>query len=209
MVLAGCAEAQTIEEVPAESSPGTDVTTQTDDKAVKTEDTAIFAGGCFWCVESDFEKLPGVKEAISGYTGGTTKNPTYKEVTYKETGHYEAVKIVYNPQKITYAELLDHFWVNVDPTDPHGQFCDKGSSYRTAIFARDDQLEQANASKAHIINVKPFSEDVVTPVLPASKFYKAEGYHQDYYKKNPVRYRYYRTGCKRDARLEQLWGKTK
>lgn len=172
-----------------------------------TTDSAIFAGGCFWCVESDFEKLPGVIEAVSGYTGGRTENPTYKEVTYKETGHYEAVKVIFDPAKVSYDELLDYFWVNVDPTDPNGQFCDKGSSYRTAIFARPDQAPLAEASKNDVKANKPFSAPIVTPILEAGPFYDAEDYHQDYYKKNPIRYKYYRTGCRRDARLKQLWGK--
>jgi len=169
-------------------------------------DTAIFAGGCFWCVESDFEKLPGVIEAVSGYTGGFTPNPTYKEVTYKETGHYEAAKIIYDPSQISYEELLAHYWTTVDPTDPNGQFCDKGSSYRTAIFARKDQMDAAQKSKDYISLNKPFKEPIVTPVLEAATFYDAEDYHQDYYKKNPLRYKLYRGGCGRDARLKDLWG---
>ena len=179
---------------------------QTIEPRTGSVDTAIFAGGCFWCVESDFEKLPGVISAISGYTGGVTDNPTYKEVTYKETGHYEAVKITFDPSVVAYDELLSHFWKTVDPTDPNGQFCDKGSSYKTAIFARADQLSLAQQSKDKIEITKPFKAPIVTPVLEASQFYEAEDYHQDYYKKNPIRYKYYRTGCGRDKRLKQLWG---
>ncbi|MGB0907656.1 MAG: peptide-methionine (S)-S-oxide reductase MsrA [Maricaulaceae bacterium] len=174
--------------------------------ATKNTASAIFAGGCFWCVESDFEKLPGVIEAVSGYTGGTTKNPTYKEVTYKDTGHYEAAKIIYDPSVVSYEELLAYYWTTVDPTDPHGQFCDKGDSYRTAIFANAEQFEAAESSKASIKQTKPFKAAIVTPVLKAQTFYDAEGYHQNYYKKNPIRYKYYRNGCRRDARLKQLWG---
>lgn len=172
-------------------------------------DNLIVAGGCFWCVESDFEKLPGVIEAVSGYTGGRTENPTYKQVSYNDTGHYEAAKITFDPAVISYGELLDYYWTSVDPTDPTGQFCDKGESYRTAIFARPDQLETAQQSLAEIKESKPFSDPIVTPVLPVSTFYNAEDYHQDYYKKNPVRYKLYRTGCGRDARLKKLWGQTK
>lgn len=169
-------------------------------------DTAVFAGGCFWCVEKDFEELPGVIEAVSGYTGGHTPNPTYKAVSRTETGHYEAVEVRFDPRQITYPELVEHFWKTVDPTDPNGQFCDKGSSYRTAIFTRPDQVASANRSKANLEKTKPFEASIVTPVLPATRFYNAEEYHQDYYKKNPIRYKYYRTGCRRDARLKQLWG---
>lgn len=169
-------------------------------------DTAIFAGGCFWCVESDFEKLPGVIEAISGYTGGFTENPTYKQVSYTETGHYEAVEVRFDPKQITYPELLQYFWTTIDPTDPDGQFCDKGSSYRTAIFARTDQIDAARESKSTVEANKPFSDQIVTPVLKTSKFYNAEDYHQDYYKKNALRYKYYRSSCGRDKRLQQLWG---
>lgn len=168
--------------------------------------TAIFAGGCFWCVESDFEKLPGVLEAVSGYTGGTTVNPTYKQVTYEETGHYEAAKIYYDPGIITYEQLVDFFWTSVDPTDPRGQFCDKGSSYRTAIFATPEQMATARQSKAELEALDIVSP-IVTPVLEAAVFYDAEDYHQDYYIKNPVRYNFYRSGCGRDGRLKQLWGK--
>jgi peptide-methionine (S)-S-oxide reductase len=166
----------------------------------------IVAGGCFWCVESDFEKLDGVIEAVSGYTGGRTVDPTYKEVTYKDTGHYEAAKITFDPSVISYEQLLEYYWTTIDPTDDKGQFCDKGDSYRTAIFASPEQLEPAQASLAKIKQTKPFSNPIVTPVLQASTFYNAEDYHQDYYKKNPIRYKYYRTGCGRDARLKKLWG---
>ena len=167
--------------------------------------TAIFAGGCFWCMEKDFEKLPGVSEAISGYTGGTADNPNYKQVSYTETGHYEAVMVLYDPNVVSYGELLDHYWVNVDPEDPNGQFCDKGSSYRTAIFATPEQIGEAKASKDAIVKSGKV-ERVVTPVEMATTFYLAEDYHQDFYKKSPVRYKSYRFGCGRDARLKELWG---
>lgn len=198
LLAAGCAEAQVQTEKPVQAK------TYGSDSSVF--DKAIFAGGCFWCSESDFEKLPGVVEAVSGYSGGHTKNPTYKEVTYKETGHYEVVEVTYDPNVVSYSELLSYYWTTVDPTDPRGQFCDKGSSYRTAIFARPDQIEIARASKQKIIETKPFSAKIVTPVLPQSIFYTAETYHQDYYKKNPEHYNRYRTGCRRDQRLMQLWG---
>ena len=168
--------------------------------------TAIFAGGCFWCVESDFDPIDGVLETTSGYIGGTTENPTYKEVTRGGTGHYEAVKIVYDPSRVSYDELLTAFWHSVDPTDPGGQFCDRGPSYRTAIFATDQaQFQQATESKAGI--AADLKAAIATPILNATAFYPAEDYHQDYYRKNPIRYRYYRFSCGRNARVERLWGK--
>ena len=167
---------------------------------------AYFAGGCFWCVEADFEKLSGVIEAVSGYTGGRTDNPTYKSVTYYETGHYEAVKVSYDSSVVSYTQLLDYFWRHIDPTDPNGQFCDKGSSYRTAVFADESQLAIAERSKNDIAVSKPFDGPVTTEILPLGEFTVAEDYHQDYYKTNPIRYARYRIGCRRDARLEQLWG---
>jgi peptide-methionine (S)-S-oxide reductase len=169
---------------------------------------ATFAGGCFWCVESDFDKVPGVLSTTSGYTGGTVPNPTYNQVSAKTTGHTEAVEIVYDPAKVSYEQLLQVYWRSIDPTVVDRQFCDVGSPYRTAIFAHGpQQLAAAQASKAALEKNKPFREPIVTPVLPAAPFYAAEEYHQDYYKKNPVRYSYYRTSCGRDARLKDLWGK--
>lgn len=165
-------------------------------------DTAIFAGGCFWCVESDFEKLDGVIEVISGYTGGDLQNPTYR--THGQ--HVEGAKIIFKPDVISYDELLKHYWTHVDPTDNGGQFCDRGHAYIPVIYARPDQLQQAEASKAEIIATKPFPQDIVVPILPAKEFWDAEEYHQDYYKKNPVRYNFYRNGCGRDQRIAQLWG---
>ena len=168
---------------------------------------AIFAGGCFWCVESDFDKVPGVLSTTSGYTGGSTLNPTYEQVSSKQTGHAEVVQIVFDPAKVSYEKLVEHFWRTIDPTTKDRQFCDAGSPYRTAIFAVDAaQLKTATASKAALEKSKPFKEPVVTEVLAATTFYAAEDYHQDYYKKNPVRYNYYRSSCGRDARLKQLWG---
>ena len=168
---------------------------------------AIFAGGCFWCVEADFDKVPGVLSTTSGYIGGSTVNPTYEQVSAKQTGHAEAVQIVFDPAKVSYEKLVEHFWRTIDPTTKDRQFCDAGSPYRTAIYAVDAaQLQTATASKAALEKSKPFKEPVVTEVLAAGAFYAAEDYHQDYYKKNPVRYNYYRSSCGRDARLKQLWG---
>ncbi len=169
---------------------------------------ATFAGGCFWCVESDFDKVPGVRSTTSGYIGGTVANPTYNQVSAKTTGHAEAVEIVYDPAKVSYEQLLAVYWRSIDPTTVDRQFCDAGSPYRTAIFTHGpQQLAAAQASKAALEKNKPFREPIVTQIQPATAFYLAEDYHQDYYKKNPVRYNYYRTSCGRDARLKDLWGK--
>ena len=168
--------------------------------------TAIFAGGCFWCVEKDFEEVPGVIEVVSGYSGGVLDNPTYKQVSYTETGHYEAAEVTFDPDVVSYRELVDYFWTTVDPTDDTGQFCDKGSSYRTAVFVTPEQRAEAEASLAAVRADKPFGAPIVTPILDAVTFYDAETYHQDYYRKNPVRYKAYRTSCRRDARLKKLWG---
>ena len=171
-----------------------------------TADKAVFAGGCFWCMESDFEKLDGVSDVISGFTGGTLLNPTYKG---NHDGHYEAVEITYDPNKVTYQGLLDHYWVNIDPFDDKGQFCDKGFSYLSAIFVADeDEQTLAEASKQKIIGQFP-DQKVVTPILPSSTFYPIKGKernHQDYYKNNPIRYNLYRWNCGRDQRLEEIWG---
>lgn len=168
---------------------------------------AIFAGGCFWCVESDFDKVPGVVSTTSGYTGGSTVNPTYAQVSSHTTGHAEAVEIVFDPAKISYEKLVAHFWRTIDPTTKDRQFCDVGSPYRTAIFATDaEQLRIATASRAALEKTKPFKDPIVTDVLPAGPFYAAEDYHQDYYRKNPLRYKYYRASCGRDARVKELWG---
>jgi peptide-methionine (S)-S-oxide reductase len=168
---------------------------------------ATFAGGCFWCVESDFDKVPGVLSTTSGYIGGKVANPTYEQVAGKGTGHAEAVEITYDPKRVSYEQLVEYFWRTIDPTTKDRQFCDAGSPYRTAIFVHDaQQLAAAKASLAALEKSKPFKEPVVTEIVQAGPFYGAEDYHQDYYKKNPVRYKYYRTSCGRDARLEQLWG---
>jgi peptide-methionine (S)-S-oxide reductase len=171
------------------------------------EAAAVLAGGCFWCMEPPYDELEGVVATISGYTGGTLRNPTYQQVVRNDTGHYEAVLVVYRPEVISYEELLDVFWVNIDPLDAGGQFCDRGSSYRAAIFYRDDAQAAAARESVEDLNASGrLRFDVVTEVLPAREFYVAEEYHQDYYRKNPFRYRTYRTGCGRDARLRQLWG---
>tara|TARA_B110000503_G_C7154087_1_gene416502 strand:+ start:326 stop:916 length:591 start_codon:yes stop_codon:yes gene_type:complete len=170
-----------------------------------TADKAIFAGGCFWCMESDFEKLEGVSEVISGFTGGTLENPTYGG---NHTGHYEAVEITYDPKKVTYQGLLEHFWVNIDPFDDTGQFCDKGFSYLSAIFVADEKERKlAELSRQNVITQFP-NQKVVTPILPTTTFYPIKGnesYHQDYYKNNAVRYKLYRWNCGRDQRLEEIW----
>lgn len=165
---------------------------------------ATFASGCFWCVEKDFEPVPGVVEVVSGYTGGSTSNPTYEEIGTQMTGHYEAIRVRFDPKKVSYAALLDHYWHTVDFTDGRGQFCDRGPSYRPAIFVHDDaQKTAAEASKADLAREK--NVKVAVEILPAAIFTPAEDYHQDYYKKNPMRYKLYRSGCGRDARLQQLW----
>jgi peptide-methionine (S)-S-oxide reductase len=167
---------------------------------------ATFAGGCFWCMEPPLDKLDGVVSTTSGYTGGQKANPTYEEVSAGTTGHTEAVEIVYDPRKVTYAQLLEVFWRNIDPTSPDRQFCDVGSQYRAPIFFHDEaQRRLAEETKQAV--AQRLKQPVVTQILPAATFYVAEEYHQDYYKKNPIRYKFYRTGCGRDRRLEQLWGK--
>ena len=164
---------------------------------------ATFAGGCFWCMEPPYDKLEGVYSTTSGYTGGHKDNPTYEEVSAGGTGHAEAVEVLYDPQKVSYEKLLEIFWVNIDPTVKDRQFCDPGNQYRTAIFYHDEEQKAlAEASKKPV--EKKFGT-VYTEIVPATTFYPAEEYHQDYYKKNPVRYKYYRTGCGRDKRLEELW----
>lgn len=168
---------------------------------------AIFAGGCFWCVESDFDRVPGVISTTSGYTGGKTLNPTYEQVSSHTTGHAEAVQVVYDPSKVSYEKLVDYYWHSIDPTVKDQQFCDHGTPYRTVIFVQDaEQMKIATASRAALEKSKPFKEPIVTEIVMASTFYPAEEYHQDYYKKNPIRYQYYRSSCGRDARVKQLWG---
>jgi peptide-methionine (S)-S-oxide reductase len=169
---------------------------------------ATFAGGCFWCMEAPYDKLPGVISTISGYIGGQVKNPTYEQVSSGRTGHTEAVQVEYDPSKVSFEKLLEVFWANIDPTVRNAQFCDHGSQYRSGIFYHgDDQRKLAEASKAALQKSKPFKADIVTEITAASEFYRAEEYHQDYYQKNPVRYKLYRNGCGRDARLKELWGR--
>lgn len=170
--------------------------------------TATFAGGCFWCMEPPYDKLEGVVSTTSGYLGGRTKNPTYEAVSAGGTGHAEAVEIVYDPAKVSYAKLLDVFWRNIDPTVRNRQFCDVGDQYRSAIFYHDaEQRRLAEASKAALARTKPFPQPIVTEIVAAGVFTAAEAYHQDYYVKNPLRYKFYRYSCGRDQRLEELWGK--
>ncbi len=175
--------------------------------AAPSLEKATFAGGCFWCMEHPFDELPGVVSVTSGYTGGHKKIPTYEEVSAGGTGHAESVQIVYDPAKVTYEELLNVFWHNIDPTTQDRQFCDTGHQYRSAIFYHNEKQHQlALQSKAHLEKTKTFKEPVVTEIVQATEFYPAEEYHQHYYKKNPIRYKFYRTRCGRDRRLKELWG---
>jgi peptide-methionine (S)-S-oxide reductase len=170
--------------------------------------TATFAAGCFWCTEEAFEKVPGVVSVTSGYTDGRTKNPTYEQVSSGTTGHAEAVEVKFDPRKVSYEQLLDVFWVNHDPTYNDRQFCDHGSQYRPGIFWHDEEQKRlAEASRAKYEKLKTFSRPIVTEIAKATQFWPAEDYHQDYYKKNPVRYKFYANGCGRYSRLDELWGK--
>lgn len=174
-----------------------------------TLETATFAGGCFWCMEPPFDKLDGVVSTTSGYTGGHTKNPSYEEVSSGVTGHAESVQVVFDPTKVSYTQLLDVFWHNIDPLTPNAQFCDHGSQYRTAIFYHsEEQKRLAEASKKALEQSGRFTQPIVTEIVPAGEFYKAEEYHQDYYQKNPIRYKFYRYQCGRDQVLEKIWGKS-
>jgi peptide-methionine (S)-S-oxide reductase len=169
---------------------------------------ATFAGGCFWCMQGPFDRLDGVVSTTSGYTGGAKQNPTYHEVSAGDTGHAESVQVVYDPKRVSYEKLLDVFWHNIDPTVKDRQFCDIGTQYRSAIFYHDaEQKRLAEASKAALEKSKPFKGEIMTQIVAASQFWPAEDYHQDYYKKNPVRYNLYRSGCGRDSRLAEIWGK--
>jgi len=173
--------------------------------AAEAAETAVFSGGCFWCVESDFDHVPGVIATTSGYTGGHVANPTYAQVSAGGTGHRESVKVTYDPSRVSYEQLLTAFWHSVDPTDAGGQFCDRGHQYETAVFVNGpEQRRIAEASKAAA--EKQLGRRIVTPILGAGPFYAAEGYHQDYYKKNPLKYRYYRWSCGRNAQVEKVWG---
>lgn len=169
-------------------------------------DQAVFAGGCFWCMESDFEHMEGVTDVISGFTGGTLKNPTYNG---NHSGHYESVLVTYDPKEVSYKDLLDYYWVHIDPFDDRGQFCDKGHSYLSAIFvANEKERRLAEQSKEEVAKMFP-NQEIATKILPASTFYPIKGeesYHQDYYKKSPIRYRIYRLGCGRDKRVKEIWG---
>ena len=169
--------------------------------------TATFAGGCFWCVEEAFDAVPGVVSTTSGYMGGKKRHPSYEEVSAGVTGHAEVVQVAYDPAKVSYDKLLEVFWRNIDPTVKDRQFCDGGSQYRSEIFVHDEaQRKAAEASKAALEKSKPFKDAIVTPITAASEFWPAEEYHQNYHQRNPVRYKYYKTGCGREARLKQLWG---
>jgi peptide-methionine (S)-S-oxide reductase len=169
---------------------------------------ATFAAGCFWCTEEAFDKVPGVVSTTSGYMGGKVKNPSYEQVSTGRTGHTEALQVVYDPAKVSYERLLEQFWLNHDPTVTDRQFCDRGSQYRPAIFYHtEEQKKLAEASKAKWQKEKPFRQPILTPIEPAGEFYPAEEYHQDYYRKNPLQYKFYVTGCGRYARLDELWGK--
>jgi methionine-S-sulfoxide reductase len=168
---------------------------------------AIFAGGCFWCMEADFDKIAGVEEVVSGYTGGTGINPTYED--YGKKGHIEAVELTYDPSKISYKQLLDLFWRKIDPTDGGGQFCDRGQEYTTAIFYNtEEQKHLAEETKKALEESAQLKAPVVTEIVKAGKFYRAEDYHQDYYQKNPLKYKFYRFNCGRDRRLKEIWGES-
>ena len=168
---------------------------------------ATFAGGCFWCMEEVYDKVPGVISVVSGFMGGHTKNPTYQQVTSGTTGHAEVVQVQYDPSKVTYEKLVQSFWRNIDPTQRDGQFCDIGSHYRSAIFYHNEEQKKiAEASRMALDKNKPFKEPIVTQIAAASEFTRAEDYHQDFHKKSPVRYKLYKTGCGREARLQALWG---
>jgi peptide-methionine (S)-S-oxide reductase len=202
IMLAACEQPGAGSEATGSTSAGS--------SAPSAGNVATFAGGCFWCTEADFDKVPGVISTTSGYIGGSVPNPTYKQVSSGKTGHIEAVQVRFDPAKTSFARLLAVFWPTIDPLTPNRQFCDSGAQYRSAIFYHDeDQKRQAEASKAELQSSGRFSQPIVTDILPATEFYPAEDYHQDYYKKNPVRYSYYRSNCGRDARLAELWGASK
>lgn len=175
-------------------------------KAADSLESAIFAGGCFWCMEEAFEKLPGVSEAISGYSNGHDPSPEYKSVSQGVTGHAEVIKVQYDPTKISYKELVDHFWINIDPTVKDRQFCDSGSQYRSGIYYLNDKQKQIALESLQSLKASRRFEKIYTEIEPAEKFFMAESYHQDYYQKNPFRYRYYKNSCGREDRLEEIWG---
>jgi peptide-methionine (S)-S-oxide reductase len=189
------------------AAPGADSTGGAGQARDAQYEKATFAGGCFWCMEPPFDELPGVVSTTSGYTGGRTKNPTYEEVSSGSTGHTEAVEVVYDPAKITYARLLDVFWKNIDPLTPNRQFCDVGTQYRAGIYYHNEEQKRlAEASKKALESSGRFTQPIVTEIAAASPFYRAEEYHQDYYKKNPIRFNFYKYTCGRARRLEELWG---
>jgi peptide-methionine (S)-S-oxide reductase len=191
LAFAGAAAAQTTQPAPP----------------VAGQSVATFAGGCFWCMEEAYEKVAGVSSVVSGFMGGTVANPTYKQVSGGNTGHAEVVQVTFDPAKVSYQQLVDWFWVNIDPVDASGQFCDKGSEYRSAIFFHGDAQKQvAQASKEKLQASGKLQQPIATEITAAGPFYPAEEYHQDYYRKNPLRYKIYRGGCGRDHVLEQLWG---
>lgn len=179
-----------------------------DEAATANQTTAIFAGGCFWCMEKPFDEIDGVLSTTSGYTGGDTVDPTYDEVSAGGTGHVEAVDVVYDPDRVTYDSLLQVFWHNIDPVDDRGQFCDKGSQYRAKIFVDGDEQRQLAEASLQALNAEPQFQDtpIVTTIEPTQPFYPAEDYHQDYYLTHPIRYNFYRTACGRDRRLAEVWG---
>ena len=190
--------------LPAHAAPGE----ATKAAAAKGTATAIFGGGCFWCIEADFEKLPGVLGAESGYTAGKTPNPTYEQVSDGGTGHAEVVRVTYDPAKVSYSALLEYFWRHIDPTVKDKQFCDSGTQYRSGVYyGNESERAIIEASKAKILKAGVIKQ-IQTEIAPASQFYSAEDYHQDYYKKNPVRYKLYRLNCGRDARVAEVWGKS-
>ena len=204
--LAGFAGCGLVNAAP--SGPLPPPTTDVPLTSVPTQEGAVFAGGCFWCVEEAFEKVPGVIRAVSGYTGGTVDRPTYEDVSSKSTGHYEAVQVTFDPTKVSYAQLVDWFWHNIDPLAVNAQFCDHGTQYRSAIFYQgDEQKRVAEPSKEALEKSHRFDKPIATQIVAASTFWPAEAYHQHFYKTNPVHYKFYRLNCGRDQRLEQLWGK--
>ncbi len=193
--------------VSVHAAPSGDSKTPHQAAAGSSLEKATFAGGCFWCMEHPFDELPGVVSVTSGYTGGQKKNPTYEEVSAGMTGHAESVQVIYDPAKIRYEKLLAVYWHNIDPTAKDRQFCDSGNQYRSAIFYHtEEQRRIAVKSKEILEKNKPFQGAIVTEIVPAGEFYPAEEYHQHYYKKNPIRYRFYRANCGRDRRLKELWG---
>ena len=194
--------------VACERTDAQNMTTSDNQSTKSTMGIATFAGGCFWCTEADFDKLPGVISTTSGYIAGTVTNPTYKQVSSGTTGHIEAVQVRFDPAKTNFARLLAAYWPTIDPLTLNRQFCDGGPQYRSAIFYHNsDQKKKTEASKAELVASRRFSQPIVTEILPATTFYPAEEYHQNYYVKNPIRYAFYRSGCGRDGRLEEVWGK--